>query len=58
MDNIAVMHELYRMADLPHHSSDFLLMKPALLTQRSIDVPPTARLQNEVKVLFIAKKSI
>jgi|JI6StandDraft_1071083.scaffolds.fasta_scaffold414877_1 hypothetical protein len=58
MDDVAVMHELYRMADLPHHPPHLLLAETALLPQRSVDVPPAAGLQNEVKMIFIMKESI
>lgn len=58
MDNIAIMHELYSMADLPYHCSDFLLLKSSLFPQRSIYVPPATRLQNQIKVFFIAEVSI
>jgi len=58
MDNIIIMHKLDGMTNLPGHCSYCFFAKASFLFQRGIEVSSTARLQNQVKKLFVRKKAI
>lgn len=42
VDDVAVVHELYRMAHLLYHRSHLLLWETALCTKGVVDIPPAA----------------
>lgn len=44
MDDIAVMHELYRVAYLPCDAPDSLLPETALFFEAVVDIPAAAEL--------------
>lgn len=53
MDNVAVMHKLNCMANLPGNSFHFLLRKTSLVLQIIVHISSTTKFQNQIKIVFI-----
>lgn len=58
MYDITVVHELYRVTDLPRDASYSFLPENALLLQAIVDVAPAAKFQHQVKVILISEEGV
>lgn len=58
VDDVTVMHELYSMTNLPHHTPHLLFVKSSLLAQRSIDVASAAGFQDKVEVFLVTEEGV
>ena len=58
MDDITIVHELNRVADLPRDASHSLLPETALLLEVVVNVPAAAELQHEVEVILICEEGV
>ena len=58
MNDIAIVHELNRIANLFHHFLYSLFGESALFSERCVYVTTATGLENEVEILIITEKSI
>lgn len=58
VDDITIVHELNRVADLPRDTPHALLAETALFFEVVVDVPAAAELQHEVKVVLVCEEGV
>ena len=58
MDDVTVVHELYRMAGLLYHRSRLLLRETALGTKGVVHISPAAQLQYEIKRFLVGEEGV
>ena len=58
VDDIAVMHEFYGVADLPRDAPDPLLSEAALLLEAVVDIPAAAEFKHQVEVVLICEEGV
>ena len=56
--DVTVVHELDSVTDLPSYASDSLLLEPAGLPERVIDVSIQTRLEDEVEMVLVLEKGV
>ena len=58
VDDIAIVHEFYGVADLPRDAPDPLLSEAALLLEAVVDIPAAAEFQHQVEVVLICEEGV